>query len=112
MAGEQYACTHLVEQGYEILEKNWRHGKDEVDIIATKDGLIIFVEVKTRSNDYAGEPHMAVGPKKQRFLIRAADAYMKSLDEEKEARFDVAGIIMNSKKTELTYVEDAFYARC
>ena len=111
IAGEQCACTHLEEQGYIILEKNWRYGRDEVDIIASMDETIVFVEVKTRTSTYAGEPYMAVGAKKQRFMVRAADAFMKLLPTEQECRFDVIGIVMSQKNKSLEHVQDAFYPR-
>jgi len=60
--GEKQALHMLQEKGYTILETNWRHEKDEVDIIALDKNELIVVEVKTRSTDYFGDPEEAVTP--------------------------------------------------
>ena len=109
LAGEQYACTHLVREGYTILEKNWRYQRAEVDIICTKDSNLVFVEVKTRTSDHLGEPSAAVTRSKQKHIVRAADAYVKQYDGDPDIRFDIIGIIMNSKQKHLEHIEDAFY---
>ena len=70
--GEALAVKHLEKNGFQILDRNWTFGRLEVDIIATKDDCLAFVEVKLRSNDHYGSPWQNVGPQKQRKLIRAA----------------------------------------
>lgn len=109
IAGELYACTHLRSQGYIILEKNWRYKRYEIDIIAEKQGIVCFVEVKTRENRYAGDPALAVKRGKQKHIITAADAYVKEFNISAVLRFDIIAIIMNSKETYLEHIEDAFY---
>lgn len=109
LAGEQYACTYLQKQGYTILEKNWRYQRAELDIICKKDRHLVFVEVKTRTSDYLGDPIEAVTRAKQKQLVKAADAYVKEYDGDPEIRFDIIGIIMNSKETRMEHLEDAFY---
>jgi len=109
LAGEQYACTHLLKDGYTIIEKNWRYKRAEIDIICTKGQHLIFVEVKTRTSGYMGEPSAAVTRAKQKHIVRAADAYVKEYEGDPEVRFDIIGIIMNNKEKTLEHIEDAFY---
>jgi len=108
-AGELYASTHLVKEGYTILEKNWTFRKAEIDIICTKGDCLVFVEVKTRTSDHLGEAAAAVTRSKQKHIIRAANAYVQEYEGEKEIRFDIIGIIMNSKEKRLDHIEEAFY---
>lgn len=108
-SGEKAAVQHLADLGYDILEKNWRSGKDEVDIIATHKEQLIFVEVKTRTSDYFGAPEEWVGMKKQRNLIRAANSFIEERDMDMDVRFDVIGIIKNNNQLRLKHIEDAFY---
>ena len=77
--GEDMAAKYLQEQGYFILERNWMNkGRKELDIIATKDDVIVFVEVKTRKVGSVTTPISAVDDKKQRRICLAADSYLKS----------------------------------
>jgi putative endonuclease len=107
--GEFLAVQHLENKGYVILARNWRSGKSEVDIIAQNEGFVIFVEVKTRENNYLGDPELAVTKKKQAQIIKAADAYFKSTDCQLESRFDIISVIINSKTEEIKHIEQAFY---
>ncbi len=109
--GEITAREYLKEKGYKILAYNWRFAKDELDVIAEYDNLLIVVEVKTRSSWQYGEPHEAVTPKKQKFIVRSAEAYILEKEIEKEVRFYVISIVMTGNTvTDLTHIEDAFYA--
>jgi len=107
--GEGIALVHLRNEGYLIRETNWRFGKDEVDIIAEKDNTIIFVEVKTRSTDYFGLPQDAVTKKKQKFIIRAADAYIQKNEIDLEARYDIIAVIKPDSLHKIDHIIDAFY---
>jgi len=107
--GESIAATHLIGKGYKIIKRNWRYGKDEIDIIAEIEDFIVFVEVKTRSTGYFGDPEQAVDDKKERFIIRAADEYIIQKDINKEARFDIISIIIEGNKQSIRHIEDAFY---
>ncbi len=62
--GEQAAVMYLYQQGYTILHKNYRYKRAEIDIIALKEMVMVFVEVKTRTSSIFGYPELAVGPKK------------------------------------------------
>lgn len=74
--GEQLAEAYLVNNGFTILHRNWRFSHYEVDIIAMKDGLLHFVEVKSRTSDKFGYPEESVSKKKVKDLLRAVDEYL------------------------------------
>src|SRR5210317_1315719 len=92
ITGEQIAYDHLANKGFNIIEKNWYHNKDEVDIIAIKDNYLVIIEVKTRSTFFFGEPQIFVNKKKQHFMIRAANAYIFKHNIHLETRFDIISI--------------------
>lgn len=108
--GELLAVDFLKEKGFEILETNFRLDKDEIDIIAKDGSILVFVEVKTRSTDYFGEPEIAVGGNKIEFLLRAAENYLISKNLNSEIRFDIISIVLNSKQKKIRHIIDAFYA--
>lgn len=109
-AGESLANAHLLKQGYQILERNWRFKKLEVDIIAAKDDLVVFVEVKTRKNCTFGEPHIFVSKQKQTFIIKAAQYYLEKNNIIKESRFDIISIVYQNQQFQLEHLEGAFNA--
>jgi putative endonuclease len=108
-AGESLAQKHLKDKGYTILETNWRHGKDEIDIIAVIDNFLVVVEVKTRQSNRLGEPEVSVNRDKQRFLVRAADAYVRRHNIDLETRFDIISILLKNEKASINHIVDAFY---
>ena len=106
--GEDLAAEYLIKKGYQILERNWRSGHKEIDILALKDDTLVVVEVKTRkTNDY-GEPDIAVGAYKQQMLIWAADAYVRYKNLDVDVRFDIISIILNGTDQTIEHIEDAF----
>jgi putative endonuclease len=107
--GEELATGFLKNSGYKIVYRNWKWGKHEIDIIAEKDGMVIFVEVKTRSEDYLDEQINLVPPAKQKSIIFAADGYIRKNNIDKESRFDVLFIINKGNSFEYRHIEDAFY---
>ena len=107
--GELLARQMLEEKGYKILETNWRHDKDEIDIVAMDGEELVIVEVKTRSNDYFGNPEDAVDYRKEAFLIRATEAYLEENDLDCDSRFDIVSIILKDGKPEFYHIQDAFY---
>ena len=108
--GEALAVAHLERIGYEILERNFRYDRAEIDIIARrKQGEIVVVEVKTRNSSAFGDPQQFVYKGKIRQLVKAADGYLTLNGLEDEVRFDIIAVLKNSKKEEVTHIEDAFY---
>ncbi len=107
--GEVLAENYLTEKNFIIVKKNWRYHHKEVDIIAEKDDVLIFVEVKTRTTNYFGEPFESVSPQKQEFLIEAANGYLEDNNLDKEVRFDVISIVISGKNPpEIFHIIDAF----
>lgn len=108
-AGEEEAVKYLVERGYKILMRNWKAGKHEIDIIAETNEFIVFVEVKTRSEDFLINPSEAVTREKQRSIIFAADTFIKRYGIDKESRFDIITVIKKGLSFQTEHIEDAFY---
>ncbi len=106
--GEIVAAMHIKKQGYRIIETNWQYRHKEIDIIAYDGEELVVVEVKLRSTDYFGDPSEAVTMKKQRFLIDAAEAYLRTIKEEPEVRFDIVSIIAVDNNYEIKHITDAF----
>jgi putative endonuclease len=113
--GELLAEQHLVANGYDIAEKNFRAGKGEIDIIAWSPGkprILVFVEVKTRSNDFFGSPEAFVGKDKQRIVAATAGAYMTKINYDWALRFDIVSVmIRKSGAPEINHIEDAWFPR-
>lgn len=107
--GEELAVEHLKKSGYRILHRNWKSGKPEVDIIAENKDFIVFIEVKTRSDDFMMHPVTAVTKEKQRSIIFCADTYIQRYNITKECRFDVITIIIGADSHQIDHIEDAFY---
>jgi putative endonuclease len=109
--GEEIAISHLLKLGYYILEKNWRAGRNEIDIIAKDKDFLVIIEVKSRRNDNFAEPEEAVTKDKQQALVRAANAYIFRKNIDLETRFDIISIIHNKDETRINHLKDAFYPR-
>jgi len=109
--GEQIAENFLLNLKYEIIARNWRFGKKEVDCIVRKNDAIVFVEVKTRSSVAFGFPEEFVTPQKQQYLKDAAAAWLDANPiSEGYLRFDVISIhLSNGILHEIRHFEDAFY---
>lgn len=109
--GEQYAADYLQGLGYDIIERDWRIGHRDIDIIArTSDGTtVVFVEVKTRTNDVVTKPDDTVDIKKIRSIGFAANNYIKTKGIVDEVRFDIISIIGNNKENaQLEHIIEAF----
>ena len=108
--GEDLAVSFLSDKGYRIRNRNWKAGRLEVDIIAETGEFIVFVEVKTRSEDFLQSPQDSVTRDKQRSLVLAADSYIKWFDIAKQVRFDVITVIARGQTLTIEkHIEDAFY---
>lgn len=101
--GEKKAAEYLRKKGYTVSALNYRSKFGEIDIIAEKDGVTVFVEVKTRSGKAYGMGYESVTQKKQQKLILTAQNYFREKGET-AARFDVISI----DNTEITHIENAF----
>lgn len=109
--GEDEAALYYEDRGYEILERDWKVGKRDIDLIAlTEDkDTLVFVEVKTRQNNDLQEPEEAVDVKKMRNLAIAANAYVKMHGLDMDVRFDIISVIGKCSCVEsIECFEDAF----
>jgi putative endonuclease len=107
--GEELAVEFLQQNGYDILETNWKLQKAEIDIIAQKENLLAIVEVKTRSSIDFGLPQDFVKPKKIQLLVKAVNEYVLANDLEVEVRFDIIAIHKGGTEYNLEHIEEAFY---
>ncbi|MCQ2281501.1 MAG: YraN family protein [Bacteroidales bacterium] len=106
--GEFLAQQYLLSHGFAILDTNLRKGKFEVDIVAYREGLIVFVEVKTRSRLDYGNPEEFVDISKQKAYFRMANAYVLEYNRDEEVRFDIISVEMNSEGYNINHIENAF----
>ncbi|MFN2457820.1 MAG: YraN family protein [Chitinophagaceae bacterium] len=107
--GEQLAVGYLIKNGYEILHRNWRHSHYEIDIIATKNGVLHFVEVKIRSSKNFGFPEDNVTKKKFQSLLNAADEFLFQHQQYKHVQYDVLSIsVYKNEPTEIFLIEDVY----
>ena len=109
LKGEQLAVDHLKSIGYKILERNYRFGKIEIDIIAKLNNILAVIEVKTRSSKAFGSPQEFIQPKQISNIITAVDKYIIENELDVDVRFDVIAITIVGNKTELNFLKDAFY---
>lgn len=107
--GEQLAVDFLLKNNYDILERNYRFDKAEVDIIAQKGDVLAIVEVKTRSSLDFGNPQDFVKPKQIKNLVKAVDEYVTENDLDVEVRFDIIAIVKENKTYNIEHLENAFY---
>ena len=107
--GEDMAAALLSENGYIILERNYRFKKAEIDIVARKGDILAIVEVKSRSSDVIINPKDAIKAKKIKLLTLAANEYVIANDLDVEVRFDVVSIVKEKESYRIAHIEDAFY---
>ena len=107
--GEQLAVDYLIKKDYQILERNYRFQKAEVDIIAQIKDTLAIVEVKTRSTTDFGNPQDFVKPKQIQRLVKAVDEFVVVNGLDVEVRFDIIAIVKTGKQFEIEHLEDAFY---
>lgn len=106
--GEQLAKEYLQKNGYTILETNYRYKKAEIDIIATKENILVIIEVKTRTSTHFGEPESFVNNKKIKLILEATNAYIIEKDLDLEVSLDIISVIMGNE-TEINHIENAYY---
>lgn len=108
--GEKIAKQYLEDKGYEVLDENWTHGKAEVDLIVYKDGIMVFVEVKTRTSVAFGQPEEFVHKAKQKQMELASTEYIEIMNHRNDIRFDIIAITFTTDKNyNLNHIEDAFW---
>lgn len=109
--GEKKAREYLIKKNYTILDSNFRCSIGEIDIVASDDEYIIFIEVKTRSSSYCGYPYEAVDVRKRSRYVRLATYYIVNNKlQGNNFRFDIIELIYNNSKWYLNHIINAFDA--
>jgi len=109
--GEQAAARYLIANGYHLLERNWRCRLGEIDLVATREDQIIFIEVRTRAGSRFGSGAESVDHRKQAKLRQLALVYLreKGLSQEVKLRFDVVSIqLLEDGRYEIDHIRHAF----
>ncbi len=109
-AGEKYACKMLTKKGYKVLSRNFQTRFGEIDIVCSDNDYIVFVEVKTRSQQYVGKGREAVTYSKQSKIIKAAVQYLQQNPIELQPRFDVVEITDANGTFSAEHIVNAFDA--
>ena len=108
--GERIALEYLEREGYEILEKNWRYRRTEIDLIARDDKVLVFIEVKTVSDITLGPPERNISRRKLKLYLDGASIYMEKIDHSEEIRFDFIGILLKDPRSyDLQHIRDAYW---
>lgn len=108
--GESLAAKFLQQKGYEIIVQNYRYRRGEIDLIAQKEQLLIFVEVKLRSSVAYGLPEETISENQQNLIMTTAEHYIEQNDWLHDIRFDIVAIQLSQNKlSEIIHFEDAFY---
>lgn len=108
-SGERLAEAYLIKKNFSIICSNWRFSRYEVDIIAEKNNILHFIEVKTRHSNKFGYPEQSVGRKKFRNLQKGAAAFLGRFSRVMKIQFDILSItVLPGKEIEYYFIED-FY---
>jgi putative endonuclease len=108
-AGEEAAVQYLCQQGYHVLERNYRCRFGEIDLIARDGSTLAFIEVKTRRSQTFGPAAAAVTREKQRHLVKASQVYLTQKRKADEfCRFDVVTIELDAQTPRIELIKNAF----
>lgn len=108
-SGEQAAVEYLKKHGHIVLEKNYRNGKHEIDLISLSNGILVFTEVKTRTGTGFGMPEEAVNAKKRVTILKTAEQYILEHNRPEDIRFDILALQQQKDGSyKITVFEDAF----
>lgn len=106
--GEDLAAEFLKQKGCRIISRNFKTPMGEIDIIAQDGKTLVFVEVKTRTDNSFGRPFEAVNRRKREKLRKVALCYLKHIKRDVPARFDVLSIEVDGGKSRIEHIIDAF----
>jgi putative endonuclease len=107
--GEQAAAEFLISKGFEIVQRNYRHKRSEIDLIVRKDNWLIFVEVKLRSSARFGHPEEFVDRKKEKKVLEGAAQYLHESAWQGNVRYDIVAVSLIRGDAKILHIEDAFY---
>jgi len=105
--GESLAADWLKQQGFEVIQRNFRFGPCEIDIIALRAGMLHFIEVKCRNGGKVF-PEASVTKSKIRTLLRAINHYLFIHPQYRDFRLDILSIIINRGEVEYFFIEDVY----
>ena len=107
--GEALAASYLQQQGFTVLHSNWRHERYEIDIIATREEVLHFIEVKTRQSLCFGLPEESVTYQKIRHIVTAGVAFQYQYPSWKRVQYDVLSIVLiDEQPPEYLFIEDVY----
>ncbi|MCC5944182.1 MAG: YraN family protein [Bernardetiaceae bacterium] len=107
---ENLALEYLLNKGYQLLERNYRYKRSEIDIIASKEDVLVFIEVKFRRSDAFGMPEESVSDAQAERILEAAEDFIENrLPSQDDIRFDIIAILKRQNQIEIKHFEDAFY---
>lgn len=110
--GERIAEAWLIQRGWRILDRRFRSGHRDLDLVAERGDVVAFVEVKARRGKSFGHPVEAVNWRKQRELTRSAAVWVARFGGDKQLfRFDVVGVLMDESGTRIRHIQNAFNAK-
>ncbi|MFQ5708236.1 MAG: YraN family protein [bacterium] len=108
--GENLATRYLKQHAFEIIDRNYRWARGEIDIVAKKENTLIFVEVKTARQKGFGSPESWVDERKQRQIGQVAQHYLQEKEiEEMDCRFDVVAITKDGHEWKIHHIQNAFW---
>ena len=113
--GERIAARWLMRDGWQVVDRRWRSGRRDLDLVAIREIVVAFVEVKTRRSIWSGGPVEAVNWRKQRELTRSAQAWMDQrgllmVPDGAVFRFDIVGVLASKERVGVRHVSAAFPA--
>lgn len=108
--GENEALHFLQGKGFQLIDRNIRFKKWEVDLVLLDGDELVIVEVKARCTAQIGEPWRAVTKAKQRQIIKVTDRYVQDNQIDRNVRFDIISIVHNQFQTSIEHIADAFSA--
>ncbi len=106
--GEDLATAFLLSKGFSILERNWKSGHKEIDIIAQDGPDLVFVEVKTRTDENVLPAAFTVDAKKRQRIIFAAESYLRTCTLNLSPRFDIITVVGTAPDQQIEHIIDAF----
>ena len=108
LEGEEAAARYMISKGYHLIERNWRFKHLETDLIMSRLGLLVFIEVKTLSHEGQSNPLIHVNKEKVVHLLNAAHAYMRTNQLDAPVRFDIISVIKDGNCYKVNHYPDAF----
>ncbi len=107
--GEDLAVAFLEQKGFNVLERNYRYKRSEIDLIVSRENWLIFIEVKARTSTAFGYPEEFVDYHKKKMIFQGALNYMIEKDWQGNVRYDIVAIHFREDQPEIHHIEDAFY---